>query len=93
MEKIANLKISDNDKEGYTFEVYPKETDFPAVAGVYMFTERDSDRKHTILYIGETDSFKDRTAGERTSGTTTSYGIMKNCFRILVRTTSMMLRA
>ena len=61
MAKIADLPLSDNAGNEYTFEVYPKETQFNDVAGVYVFTKRDdSNREHSILYIGQTDSFKKR---------------------------------
>ena len=63
MAKIGDLRLSDNTGEEYTFEVYPAEDNFPSDAGVYMFTKRDSNRNHEILYIGETDSFKDRPLG------------------------------
>ena len=69
MPKIADLKISDNNGEEYTFEVHPIHpfgTQFKDIAGVYIFTKRDSNRKtHEILYVGETGSFRHRPLGWR----------------------------
>ena len=50
MAKIGDLRLSDNTGEEYTFEVYPAEDNFRSDAGVYMFTKRDSNREHKILY-------------------------------------------
>ncbi len=63
MAKIADATFKG--KTGsYAFEVYPADTSFNAVGAVYIFTKREvgSDGKgtHTFLYIGETDSLKDR---------------------------------
>ena len=37
----------------HLFEVYPVGSTFYNVGGVYMFTKRNSDGTHTVLYIGE----------------------------------------
>ena len=63
MAKIEDLTLIDTYGNKYVFEVYPKGTDFNAVPGVYVFTMRGSSGNHTILYIGETQSFKDRPLG------------------------------
>ena len=63
MPKIEDLTVSDNAGEEYTFEVYPKETEFENVAGVYLFTKRSANQhgaRHKILYIGQTEWFKYR---------------------------------
>ena len=60
---MPTLTLSDSNGNRHTFEVYPKETNFNAVAGVYAFTAINSSGNHTILYIGETGSFKDRPLG------------------------------
>lgn len=48
----------------YSFEVYSTDTSFNAVGAVYIFTKRTVDAagkgSHTLLYIGQTDSLKDR---------------------------------
>jgi hypothetical protein len=48
----------------YNFEVYSSDTSFNAVGAVYIFTKRTVDGEgkgsHTLLYIGQTDSLKDR---------------------------------
>jgi excinuclease UvrABC nuclease subunit len=54
------LELFDNTRQRYFFEIYPKGATFPHEAGVYVFTKRNSNRKHDILYIGETESFKYR---------------------------------
>lgn len=63
MAKIADATF--NGKTGsYSFEVYPADTSFNAVGTVYIFTKRvvgsDGKGTHTLLYIGQTDSLKDR---------------------------------
>ena len=63
MAKIADATFTG--KTGnYSFEVFPTDTSFNAVAAVYVFTKRNvgSDGKgtHTLLYIGQTDSLKNR---------------------------------
>ena len=67
MPKIADLTISDNGRNKYIFQVYPKASNFDDDAGVYMFTERSVSHHgggtHEILYIGETQSFRDRPLG------------------------------
>ena len=63
MQKIADLTLSDNIGEEYTFEVYRRFSEFDIVAGVYAFTRRTANQhgaRHTILYIGKTSSFKRR---------------------------------
>ena len=68
MSKIEDIIISDNIGEKYTFEVYPRKTEeFKSVGvvvgGVYMFIKRGANQHgtwHKILYIGQTESFKDR---------------------------------
>ena len=63
MPKIEDLILSDNTGEKYTFEVYPKETDFERTAGVYLFTKRTANQhgaRHKILYIGEAQSLQHR---------------------------------
>ena len=63
MPKVGDLTFSDNTGNKYTFGVYPKETNFNDVAGVYAFTRLNNMGKHDVLYIGETHSFKDRPLG------------------------------
>lgn len=63
MTKIADATF--NGKTGsYSFEVYPSDTSFNDVGAVYIFTKRtvgaDSKGSHEFLYIGQTDSLKDR---------------------------------
>jgi hypothetical protein len=60
-------KIADATFKGkngsYSFEVYPSNISFNAVGAVYIFTKRtvaDSKGTHLFLYIGQTDSLKDR---------------------------------
>ena len=64
MSMIERFNFYDNNNNSYNFEVYPKGTIFLPNAGVYMFTNRWTDQQgeiwHTIIYIGETQSFRDR---------------------------------
>ena len=59
----VTLTLSDRKGNRYGFKVYPIGTDFDAEAGVYVFTKRDGEHKHEILYVGETASFKERPLG------------------------------
>lgn len=63
MAKIAGATFKG--KTGsYSFEVYPADTTFNSVGAVYIFTKRvvgaDGKGTHTLLYIGQTESLKDR---------------------------------
>ena len=63
MSKIADATF--RGKNGsYGFDVYSIDTEFNDVGAVYIFTKRvvDSNGKgsHTFLYIGQTDSLRDR---------------------------------
>lgn len=55
------LTITDRNGAKYLFEVYHigHQTHID-VAGVYVFTKKGNNDKHTILYVGETGSFGDR---------------------------------
>ena len=44
----------------YEFNVYPRETSFKDVGGVYVFSSVNSQGYHTPLYIGQTRSLEDR---------------------------------
>ena len=63
MAKIADATFK-GESGSYDFEVYPADTSFNAVGAVYIFTKRtvgaDGKGSHTLLYIGQTDSLKDR---------------------------------
>ena len=59
----VTLTLSDRKGNRYNFKVYPTGTEFYDDAGVYALTKRDDDHKHEVLYIGETESFKDRPLG------------------------------
>lgn len=63
MARIEYLTLSDNTGNKYTFGVYPKETDFNRVPGVYAFTKRSANQHgawHRILYIGKAKSLQAR---------------------------------
>ena len=60
MAKIADVTFTGQSGREYKFGVYPRETTFKDVGGVYVFSKRDSQRNHTLLYIGQTHSFEER---------------------------------
>ena len=65
MSKIEDFIFYGKSGTSYEFEVYPIGTKFNVVSGVYIYTKRHIDPQnnkivHTLLYIGETDSFKRR---------------------------------
>ncbi|MDE0016605.1 MAG: hypothetical protein OXU51_10485 [Candidatus Poribacteria bacterium] len=78
-------KIADATFKGkfgaYAFEVYTTDTIFNSVGAVYIFSKRtvDSDGKgtHIFLYIGQTDSLKERIPGHEKHHCVRSYGV--NC--------------
>ncbi len=64
MSKVEDFTFYDKNGTSYEFEVYPAGTTFNSVAGVYIFTKRWINQRrqvvHTLIYVGETQSFKDR---------------------------------
>ena len=60
MARISTMTFTGQSGAEYKFEVWPRDTIFPDVGGVYIFSKRDSQRRHTVLYVGQTNSFKDR---------------------------------
>ena len=58
MAKIADVTFTGQSGREYKFGVYPRETTFKDVGGVYVFSKRDSQRNHTLLYIGQTHSWE-----------------------------------
>lgn len=61
MGKIANMTFIGKSGAKYEFEVWSRDTTFNDVGGVYIFSNRNSQtRRHTVLYVGQTNSFKDR---------------------------------
>ena len=63
MLQIENVPFFDNTGNQYTFKCYPTGTRLDPIAGVYAFTRINSNGKHDVLYIGETQSFLDRPLG------------------------------
>lgn len=64
MAKIANATFSGHSGKEYSFQVYPTETTFKALGGVYVITKRkvgsDGKGHHTILYVGQTEDLSTR---------------------------------
>lgn len=44
---------------GHNFEVLPKDANWSTAAGVYMFAHHNG-RGYVILYVGQTDNFRER---------------------------------
>ncbi len=44
----------------YVYEIYPMDATWKDVAGNYIFAKESSPGSWTALYIGQTESFKDR---------------------------------
>lgn len=63
MAKIADATFKGR-TGSYSFEVYPSDTGFKAVGAVYIFTKRTVNAagkaSHELVYIGQTESLKDR---------------------------------
>lgn len=81
MSQIGTATFSDSIGNNYTFKIYPTGTQLDPVAGVYAFTRLNSRRRHDVLYIGETQSFRDRPLGwgHEKWGAATRMGITHIC--------------
>ena len=61
MGKISTMTFTGYSGTEYQFNVWTRDTDFNDVGGVYIFSNRNSQTtRHTVLYVGQTSSFKDR---------------------------------
>lgn len=65
MGKISSVKFTLSGASGkeYSFSMYTLDTDFKAVGGIYVFTNRhiDGDRySHTLIYCGKTGDLSTR---------------------------------
>lgn len=67
----------------YTFTAYSKDTVFNDVAAVYIFTKRTRNSegryKYTLLYVGETESLKDRIPSHEKWSCVNRYGVNSIC--------------
>lgn len=59
MPTVGTLTVPGNSGNEYKFDLYSRYANLPDGAGVYIFTKEVGD-KHTILYVGQTESFEDR---------------------------------
>ena len=57
---MDTIRISGKNGKIYTFNLFPKDTHFKDLPGVYVFLRKDANGEWHVIYIGETDSFKDR---------------------------------
>ena len=78
---MATLTFTDKSGNPYNFGVHPTGTKFNNVGGVYAFTKENSDGTHKVLYVGETESFRDRPLGwgHHKWGEATRMGITRIC--------------
>ena len=61
MGKISTMTFIGQSGTEYKFNVWTRDTSFNDVGGVYIFSNRNSQTKnHRVLYVGQTQSFKDR---------------------------------
>ncbi|WP_339783358.1 hypothetical protein [uncultured Marinobacter sp.] len=64
MAKINTLKLTGVSGTTYTFDVYPYDTKFKAIAAVYYISRRteksDGSGTHTAIYVGETEDMSTR---------------------------------
>ncbi len=80
MEKISDATFKG--KVGsYAFEVYTTDTIFNSVGAVYIFSRRvpypDGTGRHTFLYIGQTNSLRERIQHHEKLHCVKNYGV--NC--------------
>ena len=84
MSFIENFTFYGESETAYQFEVYSLDTSFNDVAGNYIFTARRVDGDsivHTLLYTGETISFKDRFSNHHKWKSALDYGFNCICVR------------
>lgn len=63
MAKIADLTLKGCSEKKYVFSVYPIDTSFKSLGGVYYISKRivtDGKVSHTHIYLGVTDDFSTR---------------------------------
>jgi excinuclease UvrABC nuclease subunit len=60
MAKITDMTFTGKSGTAYSFGLYPRETTFKALGGIYAFTKEKPDGKHTVIYIGQTGDLSER---------------------------------
>lgn len=67
MAKIGKLDLTGASGTTYTFDVYPYDTNFKAIAAVYYISKRtekaDGRGSHAAIYVGETEDLSARFDG------------------------------
>jgi hypothetical protein len=58
MSRISTVTFTGQSGTEYQFEVWPRDTNFNDVGGIYIFSYRTSEGNHTVLYVGQTNSLK-----------------------------------
>lgn len=83
--KLADITYEGDSGQRYSFAVYPINTTFNSVGGVYLITKRtestDGTATHAVIYIGQTNDLCDRfTDYHRLPGFARNYA---NCICVL----------
>jgi hypothetical protein len=64
MAKLASIEFAGQSGTKYSFNVYPIDTNFNSIGGVYCFSKRTLNNEgtgsHSIFYIGITNDFSVR---------------------------------
>ena len=64
MAKLGTMSIEGSSGSSYAFDLYPLNTNFKELGGVYVFTKRvpksDGGGSHTYLYVGQTGDLSSR---------------------------------
>lgn len=65
MSKVTKdyLEVTGKSKKVYKFEIYTLDTEFNAVGGVYIFTQRTMNKRgysHKLIYCGKTENLSTR---------------------------------
>jgi hypothetical protein len=61
--KIEDLVLTGKSGTKYTFEMYPLDTSFRVVGGVYIITKRtvvSAGGSHSLIYVGHTGNLSER---------------------------------
>lgn len=86
MAKIGDLALTGVSGKQYSFSVYPLNTEFKALGGVYYFsirtTKPDGGGNHTPLYIGQTSDLSSRFTDHHKEACMDSRGV--NCISVHV---------
>jgi len=60
MASLGKIVFTGVSEKQYTFDIYDLNSQWNEVPVIYVVTRENSDKKHTVIYIGQTDNLKQR---------------------------------